>query len=178
MAIVKPSSWYNADGLPWSFGTDEGRHSVVAGYRTDGPDRVIEVVINEAEAFNATDEYLISDKVCLPVGAMIKSVEVQPNNEAFASGTGAATLSIGVVDDDFASNNDIDALLNVASVAQMNAGGTAAGDGALVGGAPLTKRQFLTLSVDTETLTAGSATVLITYQIPKEKNTDTLVYTK
>lgn len=178
MAITKPYSWLNDDGLPVSFGLDEARLGVVAGYRTDGPDRCIEVVIDDASFFDATNEYLISDKVCLPVGAIVTKVEVQPNHETFASSS-SGTISIGVVDDDFASNNDIDALLALASVAEMNAGGTAAGDGVLVQGAALTKRQFLTLSVDTAVYQTGAGSVLIYYQIPKKGEAqDTLVYTK
>lgn len=178
MAILKPSTWYNADGLAVNFGTDEARYGVVAGYKTDGPNRLIEVLIDDASVFNATDEYLISDKVCLPKGAIITSVFVQPNDVAFAS-SGSGTISIGTVDDDFASNNDIDSLLATASVAELNAGGSAAGDGVLVNGAALTKRQFLTLSVDTGVFQSGRAAVLISFTIPKKgEATDTLVYVK
>lgn len=185
MAIIKPYDWLNSDGLPVYFGRSEAKKGAVAGYTTDGDERCIEVVINDIADFNATDEYLLSDKVCLPVGAVVTRVQVGPYSEVFAS-SGGGTVSIGVVDDDFASNNDIDALLALASVAEMNGAGlgndgdgkASPGDGASVTAAPLTKRQFLTLSVDTAVFQTGAGSVKIYFAIPKGSATDTLVYSK
>lgn len=185
MAILKPYSYRNKDGLPWNYGLDEAKLGAVAGYRTNGDERFIEVTILDAAAFNATDEYLLSEKVCLPKGAVVTRVAVGPASEVFAS-SGAGTISIGLVDKDFASNNDIDALLAVASVAEMNGGGlgnsgsakASPGDGASVLAAPLTKVQYLTLSVDTGVFQTGAGSVRIYWAVPKGNATDTLVYTK
>lgn len=179
MAIVTQSSWINDDGLSIDFGLDEARLGLVAEYRSDGPDRWIEVVIDDISAYNATDDYVISEKVFLPVGAIVTHVDVQPNyGTAFAS-SGSGTVSIGVINDDFTTGLDEDALLALASVAEMNAGGEAAGNGVLVQGAALTVRKALTLSVDTGVYQTGSGSVLIHYQIPKKgQSNDTLIYTK
>lgn len=185
MAIIKPYSYRNKDGLPWDFGLDEAKRGVVAGYRTDGDERFIEVIIEDAALLNATDEYLLSEKVSLPKGAVVTRVAVGPAKETFAS-SGGGTISIGVVDKDFASNNDIDALLALASVAEMNGGGlgnsgsakASPGDGASVLAAPLTKVQFLTLSVDTAVFQTGAGSVRIYWAVPKGVPTDTLVYVK
>lgn len=184
MAIVKKWSWLNDDGLPVYFGIDEAQLAVVTEYETDGAERVIDIMIPDASKFNATDEYLLSDRVSLPIGAIITNAKTKANSTAFAS-SGSGTISIGVVDDDYASNNDIDAIVATASVAEMNAGGSgnsgtgvsSPGDGVLVQGAALTKVQFLTLSVDTAVFQGGAGGFEISYIIPKVE-TDTLVYVK
>lgn len=176
MAIVKKGTWINADGLPVDFGLDEAKLAAVAEYRENGPARLIEVTIYDASAFNATDDYVLDSKISIPEGAIVTKVEVGPNVVAFAS-SGAGVISVGTIDKDQASNSDIDSLLASATVAEMNAGGTAAGDGVLVQGAALTSAKFLTLSVDTAVFQAGSGTVRIWYEIPKPE-ADGLVWNK
>ena len=109
MAILKDYSWLNADGLPIYLGLDEAILAKVTEYTTDGPERMIEVAFN-ATAFNATDEYLLSTRVNLPIGAQITRAQVGAYDEVFAS-SGGGTISLGVVDKDFASNNDIESVL-------------------------------------------------------------------
>lgn len=185
MAIIKPYNYLNKDGLPWKFGEKESDFGLVAGYRTDGDERFIEVTIKDISKLNATDEYLLSEKVSLPKGSVVTRVAVGPYSTIFAS-SGSGTVSIGTVDKDFASNNDIDSLLAVASVAEMNGGGlgnsgaakASPGDGAEVMVAPSTKIRFLTLSVDTAVFQTGAGSVRIYWAVPKGNSTDTLVYTK
>lgn len=177
MAIIKASTWLNSDGLGVRFGLDEAKLGPVAGYRTDGPQRFIEVVIDNATAFNATDDYILDDKVSLPEGALIEEVKVGDVSTAFAS-SGGGTISVGTIDKDQASNLAATSLLNAATVAELVTGNTAAGDGSLVK-TVLTKSVFLTLSVDTAVFQGGRGTIRIYYSIPKKgQSTDTLVYTK
>ena len=185
MAIIKPYNYRNKDGLPWKFGEKESDFGLVAGYRTDGDERFIEVTIKDAALLNATDEYLLSEKVNLPIGSVVTRVAVGPYSEVFAS-SGGGTISIGTVDKDFASNNDIDSLMALASVAELNGAGlgnsgsakASPGDGAEVAVAPSTKIRYLTLSVDTAVFQTGAGSVRIYWAVPKGGAVDTLVYTK
>lgn len=184
MAIITTASWINDDGLPIWFGLDEAILAKVSEYTTDGGERVIDVMIPNAAAFNATDDYVLDERVSLPEGAIITNVKTKANSTAFAS-SGSGTISIGVIDTDYASNMDIDAIVALASVAELNAGGSgnsgtgvaSPGDGVLVQGAALTKIQYLTISVDTAVFQGGAGGFEISYIIPKVE-TDTLVYSK
>jgi hypothetical protein len=184
MAILKNYSWLNDDGLPIYFGIDEARLAVVTEYETDGAERVIDIMIPDASLFNATDEYLLSDKFNLPIGCIITNVKTKANSTAFAS-SGSGVISIGTVESDFATNSDIDSIVALASVAELNAGGdgnsgtgvSSPGDGVLVQAGVSTKILYLTLSVDTAVFQTGAGGFEISYIIPKTQ-TDTLVYSK
>ncbi len=171
--------YINKDGLAWNFGVEEAELGNVAGYTTDGPKRVTEVVIYWGDLPTVAQNSVIIDYNCkLPKGALITDVEILPQHEDFV-GSGA-TLNIGWVDaDDRTSNVDVDAFVVEATIAELNAGGLnlAGWVGAAVQGAPLTEAKLLTWEVNTAAITAGQTTVLISWMIPKGE-ADTLVYVK
>lgn len=187
MAYTTIWSWLNGDGLPVNFGLDEARLAVVTEYENDAAERVIDIMIPDASLFDATNEYFLSDKVTIPAGAIITNAKTKPNSTAFAS-SGSGTISIGTTIDLSATADtltDIDSIVALASVAEMNAGGSgnsgtgvaSPGDGVLVQAAPLAKTVYLTLSVDTAVFQTGAGGFEISYVIPKTQ-TDTLVYVK
>lgn len=187
MAYTTIWSWLNADGLPVNFGLDEARLAVVTEYTTDGGERVIDIMIPNAAAFDATNEYFLSDKVTIPEGAIITNAKTKADSTDFAS-SGGGTISIGTTIDLLATSDaltDIDSIVALASVAEMNAGGSgnsgtgiaSPGDGTLVMNNPLAKTVYLTLSVDTAVFQAGVGGFEISYIIPKVEG-DTLVYSK
>lgn len=186
MAYIRNASWVNDDGLAIDFDGDEARWAQVTEYATDGPNRLVEIVINDISKYNATDEYILSEKVKLPKGARITSAWVGDATVTFAS-SGSGVVSVGTVDADASSNGDIDSIFATASVAELNGGaagglapvGQSPGDGVLVNGAPLTSAKLLTISVDTAVFQAGAGTLYFTYEIPKKGSaSDTLVYSK
>ena len=177
MAYVSPASWTNDDGLNIDYGTNEAKKTAVAEYEFDGPERMVEVVIADASVYNATDEYVLSDKYVLPAGAVITRAQMGEVTTAFAS-SGAGTISIGTVDTDMSSNGDIDSIMALAAVAELVSEGTAAFDGTLVANhTALASEKLLTLSVDTAVYQAGAGTVRIFWVVPK-KFSDTLVWAK
>lgn len=184
MAIIKAYTWLNADKLPVYFGRDEAKLAKVTEYEYDGATRILDIMIPDASVYNATDTYLLSDRVSLPKGAVIVGVNTKPDTTAFAS-SGTGTISIGTIDTDYASNSSTATIVSLASVAEMNAGGdgntgtgvASPGDGTLVQGAALTKIQYITLSVGTAVFQAGAGGFEISYIIPKKEN-ETLIYTK
>lgn len=184
MAIIAKWTWKNSDGLPVYLGKDEAILAKVTEYNEPGGERVLDIMVPDASVFNATDTYILSDRVSLPIGAIITNVRVKADSTAFAS-SGAGTISVGTIDKDYASNSSTASIVSLASVAEMNAGGagnsgtgvSSPGDGTLVQGAVSTKIQFLTLSVGTAVFQAGAGGFEISYIVPKKEG-ETLIYTK
>ena len=172
------ATWINKDGLPVKFGLDEAKLGVVAGYKTDGPKRFVEVVIDNATSLPAFGNTVILDDNCsLPKGALIEEVTVGDVSTAFVS-SGGGTISIGTIDKDRSSNGSSTALLSAATAAEMTTGNGAAGDGGQVG-TILANAKLLTVTVGTADFSTGRGTVRIFYSIPKKgEDTDTLVYSK
>lgn len=176
-------TWINDDGLEIKTGRDEAALGNVAGYRTNGRLRVVEIVV-DADVLPTVAEgsTVITRKVVLPSGARIEKVEKSAESETFV-GSGA-TLSIGLVDaDDGTSNTDKDAIVDAATVAELN-GDTAvalsaddSGWGGAVLGTVLSASKYLIWEVDTAEFSAGRCTFEIHFSIPKDAS-DTLVYTK
>lgn len=170
------ATWINNDGLPIDFGLDEARHGLVAGYKTDGDKRYVEVLVEVGNLVqNATTT--VSDKVTLPKGAIIDSVEIAPNSGTFAS---TGTLDIGLA---FAGSttDDPDGLADGLVVGDLNSGSFTTGVvGAYVQGAALAERAYITFTRDNNTITGPAvAAFRIFYVIPKKGDqTDTLVYVK
>ena len=168
------ATWINDDGLPIQFGVDEGKFTKLAGYKTDGDQRYIEIVA-EADHFPATTVTEVIDyTIRIPEGAIISKVEVAPNAETFVGGT---SIDVGLVDLDGTSNGDVDAVFAGQTLADLNAG-TVTAAGVAVNGAALTSPKLLTWT-PTGTFSAGVTTLRVFYVIPKVGDTvDTLVYTK
>jgi hypothetical protein len=156
-------TWNNSDGLYIRYGTDEADTGVAGEYRTNGPQRMVEVEITMLPL--ATGAAIQDDNVWLPAGARIEKVEVVTKTAVTSSGSG--TLNVGLIRKDRTTELDYDGLIAAAAVATFNAagetlsitaGGTAAG--ALLG-TTLSYAGYLTADYDTADFTAGVIDVRI-----------------
>ena len=158
----------NNDGLVWRFGAEEADLTNIAGYRTDGDLRYVEVVIKGSNVPAASA--VINDALVLPKGAQITKAEWSKSNVTVVGGN----LSIGLIDADKAAGNAAPtAILNANTPANLNADGT--GAGAAIG-TVLAKAKKVTWLASAP-ITAGENTVRIFYRIPKNE-VDSLVYVK
>ena len=158
----------NKDGLVWRFGAEEADLTNIAGYRTHGDLRYIEVVLKGADV--PLTPAVINDNLVVPKGAQITKVEWFKANVAVAGGN----LSIGLIDADKAAGNAVvGGLVSAATPANLNADGV--GSGAQIGDVQ-TKARKVTWSASAA-ITAGETTIRIFYRIPKNE-TNTLVYVK
>lgn len=169
------ATWTNADGLPIDLGIDEAKFGLVAGYATDGDKRFIEILV---EVGNLTQNATVrvSDKVKLPKGAALDSVEIAPKKGTFA---GAGTLDVGLSFDG-ATTDDTDAILDGLVADELNGDGTEVAGAYVTGKTILAEPGYITFTRDNAAIT-GPAIVAIRlfYVIPKTGDqTDTLVYTK
>lgn len=177
------ATWINADGLAVDFGLDEANLGLVAGYRTDGDQRYIEIVADWSRMPAFGGSPVILDQKCkLPAGAVIERVEKAENGQDF-TGTGAV-LNIGLVDaDDRASNADADGIVAAITLDEINEGWLVEpGNGDWAGssiGVVQTQARLFTWDVDTASFTAGRTVFRVFYTIPKKtQGQDTLVYVK
>lgn len=168
------ATWINDDGLPIDFGLDEARFALVAGYKTDGDKRYVELLLEVGNLPGSGESARLSDKYKLPKGAIINSIEIAPNKGTFA---GAGTLDIGLEFTD-ATTDDPDGLVDGQTVANLNAGTvTALGD--YVHGAALAAPAYITVDQTGAITGPAIAAVRVFYVIPKTGDeTDTLIYTK
>lgn len=171
----------NADGLNWKYGIEEGDPALVTEYRSNGPKRYVEVLLDAAFTPAVADNSVIIDQsYAIPKGAMIEHVEIQTTTDF----TGSGTLNVGITDQDGGTTiQDVDALVVAATIAEINTGGKdiAGWVGTRVNsagtGTALEESVYLTWEVDTAALVAGKATIRVFYAIPKVE-TDTLVWNK
>lgn len=171
--------WVNDDGLVIKTGVAEAELANVAGYTTDGPLRMTEIVLNYEDMPAVADGVtVINDNVKIPKGAIISEVKINVPSTAFDSAADGMILQIGTIDTDRTSNGDTDALVAAATQTELNAGGTNVA-GWLGAGAntALASAKLLTWEQDTAAATAGLTTVEVYWYIPKTE-TDTLVYSK
>lgn len=174
-------AWVNDDGLNVKFGIEEGEKARVTEVSTaGGMSRVIEIVVDSDNLpAVAENSVAIDDSYVVPAGAVFESIRISKSVDFVGSG---ATLNVGVTDADAGSTiTDVDALVVAATIAELNAGGedVAGWVGTLITDAtPLTEAAILTWEVDTAAITAGNASIYISYQIPKIQDTDTLIWTK
>lgn len=166
------STRINADGLVERYGTDQAAPTKGGENNTDGAVREIEINLTPRNAPAVADNLeVLSYHNILPKGAFIKEVEIV--GEVDFTGTG--TLNVGLVDySDFSSNSAGTALINAATVAEINAG--TVNDSGWVGaavGTVLTANKALTWEVNTDALAAGNAVIVVRYVMPP-KATDTL----
>lgn len=166
--------WYNSDGLRVEFGTELGTPGKGGHYRHDGPLHVLELknitlaslVDDATTVVDGFAQGILDYNNVIPTGALIEKVEVLPI--VAATGTNAV-LDIGVVDKDFTSNDDDDALVIALAQTALTPVGTIAtyiqgtsGHGVLVGEVT-TKPLYVTASYDTAAFTAGAVTIRIYY---------------
>lgn len=169
------ATWINADGLPIDFGLDEARFGLVAGYKTDGDKRFVEILVEVGNLVqNATT--VVDDKCTLPKGAVLDSVEIAPKSGTFA---GSGTLDVGLK---FAgsTSDDPDGILDGLDAGELNGDGTEVAGAYVTAKTVLAERAFITFTRDNVTITGPAvAAIRLFYVIPKKGDqTDTLVYNK
>lgn len=169
------ATWVNADGLPIDFGLDEARYGLLAGYRSHGDKRWVELILEVGNLPTGDSTVTVSDKFTLPEGAIIDSVELAPNLGTFA---GTGTLDIGLAFDG-QTVDDTDGLVDGQTVANLN-DGTVTAAGAYVQGAALAEKAYVTITGASAAITGPAVAALrIFYVIPKTGDqTDTLAYSK
>lgn len=169
--------WHNEDGLVVRFGVERTAKAKVAEYTTDGPRRMVEVVLNHADLPAVADGVtVLSEEARLPLGAWVEEVEMTVTEE-FDSAADGGLLNVGTIDLDRSSNGDTDGFVVAATEAELAVGTTsnvAGWVGAHVDGPVLASPQLLTVEVDGEEFTAGEAVIRIYYSIPVDTD-DTLV---
>lgn len=154
-------TWTNSDGLTLYYGVDKARVEPVGEYRFNGPVRCTEIKFTHADLpAVASNSVIISDKYALPLGAKIERVEISSWEDFVGSG---ATLNVGYIDLDGASNIDVDAFVVEATITELNAGGTnvAGWVGVTVDAVPLVTAKYITWEVNTAAITDGSGVVRI-----------------
>lgn len=170
------NKWLNNDGLLIKFGTELGIVGKGGAYRYDGPLHLVEfkdidlttLADDPTTLVDGVAQGILSTNVMIPSGVQIEKVEVVPTEAA--TGTNAV-LDIGVVDSDFASNDDDDALVIALAQTALTPVGTVAtyiqgttGHGVLVG-EQTTKALYVTASYDTAAFTDGTVTIRIYYSV-------------
>ena len=155
----------NDDGLTRAYGRSEGGPALTGGFGVHGEDRVVEALIDFSELAAFGTNRLISQipGVVIPAGALIVEATVDVST-AFTSG-GAATLSLGLTQED-GSIIDVDGIDATIALSALNAvGKTVACDGALVNGVALTAKASLSALVGTANYTAGTARLVVKYRL-------------
>lgn len=169
--------WLNSDGLRVEFGTELGVAGKAGTYRMEGPLHCLEFANISLTALNDDPTTLSSGFAqgildyhnVIPTGARIEKVEL--HCVTAATSAGSARLDIGVVDKDFASNDDDDALVAaelydslpaVGTIVTYTQGSTRHGD--LVG-TVTTKPLYVTASYDTAVFGTGAIDIRIFYSM-------------
>lgn len=159
-------TWLNNDGLELKYGIDKTKADLVGEFRYDGPVRCLEIdLVAVRMPAVASNSVVIEDTNSLPKGAVIERIEIVKYTTFVGSG---ATLNIGLIDTDRSSNASANALVDAATIAELNAGGTnvAGWVGAGVNAAALTAPKLITWEVDTAAITQGDGELRIYYSVP------------
>lgn len=175
--------WTNDDGLTIKFGTAEAVFRNIGAYSQDGPVHWVEVLVDHSELPAVADNAVIlNDNFAIPAGAIIEGVEIRVPTEAF-TGTGA-TFCLGTANKD-GTGIDTDALIDEATLTELNAGGTNdsgwATSNTLEGVSPrvpLAAPKLLTWEVNTAALTAGKTVIRVFWSVEPKNAVDTLVWNK
>ena len=161
------TDWTNNDGLRVKFGTNEATPSVAGSYKRYGEIHG-SLELNLDLTLLADTNAVMNYQVGLPDNAQIVSVEVLVTEAV--TGTNAV-LDLGLIDSDYSSNHDDDALLvALAQTALADIGDRAifyqdtSGHGVEVG-TILTKKRLITAGYDTAAFTAGELKITISYLI-------------
>lgn len=175
-------TWTNSDKLVVKFGTEEATLSNVAAYRTDGPRRLIEVIVDWHDLPTVAQNGVVVDtSFVLDSGMLIEGVSIK-TSEAFDSTSDDMVFSLGLIDVDGTSNAVKAALVDAATQVELNtladgienySGWVGSSVGTLT-----TKKQKLIWEVDTHAATAGRAVIRIYWSIPPVTAAGTLAWTK
>jgi len=163
MAIVNYSE-RNADGLNVYLGVNEGKPGAGGEYRSVGPNRQQEFILNLADL--TTSAQYIDQHWELPKGAFIEAVEVEVLVVAASSGSG--TLNIGLKQSDQTTNISDTALVAAATTAALAQGVrlTIVGGSTYVGanvGTALSVNGLVTAKAGTAVFQSGKVAVRIFY---------------
>lgn len=153
--------WTNNDGLTLYYGTDKAAVEPVGEFRFNGPVRCTEIRFASTNLpVVADNQKIISDKYSFPKGANIERVEITSWKTFVGS---SSTLNVGTIDLDETSNAVTNSLVDAATIAELNAGGTnvAGWVGSYVDNVPLTTAKYLTWEVDTAAITDGEGIVRV-----------------
>lgn len=123
MTIFKPEgagSWRNSDGLIVYFGPLEGTAGNGGEYKTFGPARTQEFII-DMNTLTTSAQY-IDQHWELPKGALIESVEL--NTLVVCTSSGSGTFSVGLKGSDQVTNVADTSLLNAETFAVVSPLGT------------------------------------------------------
>jgi len=159
------TNWHNNDELFIKFGTNEATPATGGEHRYDGLTHQIELNIADLTTL-ADANAIIDSNIKLPDGALLNKVTIITTTAATGS---SATLHLGVIDEDRASNGDPDAIIAAAPVTDFAAIGdtvtyTQGSDehGALIG-TVLTKSLYITAGYETAAFTAGGLKIILEY---------------
>lgn len=168
MATFKPlgaGSWRNSDGLIVYFGPSEGTSGDGGEYKTYGPLRTQEFLIDMATL--TTSAQYIDQHWEVPKGAFIESVELETLVAATSSGSG--TFSVGLKQSDQVTNISDTALVAALATSAITAVGTkitlfagVTGKGVNVGTGALTANGLVT-SLVSAVYQAGRLAIRINY---------------
>lgn len=172
--------WLDNTGRLRFFGKEFGRTGKAGSYTTEGSLREVEFRIdlttlgNETAATTDTDGVaggIVDLHTLLPDGAQIEALELVVA-ATVSSANSSALLNVGVVDQDFSGNDDIDALIDdYALVTAASAIGTrvefsqgTTGHGTLVG-TVLTKPLYITACYAGQVFQGGAIDVRVKYNM-------------
>jgi len=171
-------AWINKDGLEVKFGVEEATDANLTAYNVLGPVQEIELLLKYSEFPALATSGIISEAFKLSSGSVIESVELVSPSTTFASALVTATLSVGIVDLDGASNASAAALVSAVTETELNTGGS--NIAGWVGGAigyGLVRPSLVTWVVGTEVFTSGESILRIRWSAPKV-DADTLAWVK
>jgi hypothetical protein len=160
-------AWYNSDGLYIRFGMEEATPGAAGEYRTNGPQRMVEVDIPALSAIGAVaTPTILDDTVVIPKNAFIEKVEVFVETAA-DSAADNATLNIGLIRTDRTTELDYDGFITAGAQTTIDANGDqmeyiqgSTAHGALIGTA-LAHNGYLTAGYGTAAYTAGAIKVRV-----------------
>lgn len=158
------ATWINADGLHVNFGPDEAGPARVTEYRTHGPKRFVEIVIDAD--FLPAGGSMFFDEYTLPLNGNIERLEVGPESETWAGGT---SIQVNAVDRDGTSNPV--AIGAAITLANLNAMATQ--ENLDIQLTVMKRIQLTTVG----TFTTGKGTIRVFFSVPKEES-DTLAWDK
>jgi hypothetical protein len=168
MATFKPlsaGSWRNADGLIVYFGPTEGTPGNGGEYRSLGPNRVQESIVDLTQLTSSA--VYLDQHFEIPKNAFIEQVVVEVL--VAATSGGSATLNVGLKGSDQSTNVSDTALVNAAALATINAAGDkltlvtgATGAGSSIGTA-LAANGLVTVKYGTAAFTAGRILIRVEY---------------
>jgi hypothetical protein len=165
--------WTNSDGLTVRLGDTEAVMAEASEVSTaGGQQRIIEINCLYGDNFPLDSEgsHTVNpaNNVKIPSGAVIEWVEIIPYVDVDSSGDGLI-LDVGITDADGGSTlTDVDALVDAATQAEINAGGRniAGWVGGSVAGTALSESAYITWETTVADATAGHFAIRVAYVMP------------